>query len=233
MTAINLPNLVFGLVSHVVPHFHFQNQIVPINSEYHLLSWAQINKISLHWGDVKLCQVLCSSDIPSSVQPSMFVQRMHMYTLLHILWFFFIKKKDKKQKHTHLEYLRNVENCMLSGMRQNWKFCSGDTQMGHYNQDRGIYWFAETLDRLHHTLISDVTWVSLCLRSPALDCLFNNVFRLTRKDTQKIRITGSLWGESMADKDPVIRTFDSMWWRHDGLHMVSFLKRSVTYALYD
>ena len=28
-----------------------------------------------------------------------------------------------------------------------------------------------------------------------LDCLFNNIIRLTTKNTSKLRITGSLWGE--------------------------------------
>ena len=38
------------------------------------------------------------------------------------------------------------------------------------------------------------------LNHQPFDCLFNTVFNLTSKETQKVRVTGPLWGESTGDR---------------------------------
>ena len=52
----------------------------------------------------------------------------------------------------------------------------------------------------HDTSDSDVTLVSLLLKSPELDYLFNRLFRMTPKKTSMLCITGPLRGESNAGR---------------------------------
>ena len=61
--------------------------------------------------------------------------------------------------------------------------------------------FSEYYCKIHWVYHSDGTWASRSFNSPAFDCLFNCLFKLTTMQTSKLRVSDPLWWKSTNESD--------------------------------